>query len=147
MPLQLLFPTEKSISSVPLWVQNLKLLMEFLGKLAALASPAFTGTPTAPTAAAGTNTTQLATTAFVQALVKGGSTVCVFSASPLSAAQIITHGLGRTPVSVTATADFFGAGSSVVFVSDITSTTFKLRCYDVDAVARTGNQTVWWIAL
>ena len=32
---------------------------------AALASPAFTGTPTAPTAAAGTNTTQLATTAFL----------------------------------------------------------------------------------
>ena len=30
-----------------------------------LASPAFTGTPTAPTAAAGTNTTQIATTAFV----------------------------------------------------------------------------------
>ena len=34
---------------------------------APLASPALTGTPTAPTAAAGTNTTQLATTAFVQA--------------------------------------------------------------------------------
>lgn len=33
--------------------------------LAALASPAFTGTPTAPTAAADTNTTQVATTAFV----------------------------------------------------------------------------------
>lgn len=32
-----------------------------------LASPAFTGVPTAPTAAPGTNTTQLATTAFVQA--------------------------------------------------------------------------------
>ena len=32
-----------------------------------LASPALTGTPTAPTAAAGTNTTQVATTAFVQA--------------------------------------------------------------------------------
>ena len=31
-----------------------------------LASPAFTGTPTAPTAAAGTSTTQIATTAFVQ---------------------------------------------------------------------------------
>lgn len=30
------------------------------------ASPAFTGTPTAPTAAAGTNNTQVATTAFVQ---------------------------------------------------------------------------------
>jgi hypothetical protein len=34
-------------------------------------SPAFTGTPTAPTAAAGTNTTQIATTAFVQTAVAG----------------------------------------------------------------------------
>ena len=34
---------------------------------ARLASPAFTGTPTAPTAAPGTNTTQIATTAFVAA--------------------------------------------------------------------------------
>ncbi|MDG4877657.1 hypothetical protein P9273_21375 [Mesorhizobium sp. WSM4935] len=34
--------------------------------VAAIASPAFTGTPTAPTAALGTNTTQIATTAFVQ---------------------------------------------------------------------------------
>jgi len=33
--------------------------------IARLASPAFTGTPTAPTAANGTNTTQIATTAFV----------------------------------------------------------------------------------
>lgn len=32
-------------------------------------SPAFTGTPTAPTASAGTNTTQIATTAFVTAAV------------------------------------------------------------------------------
>lgn len=40
-----------------------------VGDLAAkapLASPAFTGTPTAPTASAGTDTTQIATTAFVQ---------------------------------------------------------------------------------
>ena len=36
-----------------------------LGLKAPLASPAFTGTPTAPTATLGTNTTQLATTAFV----------------------------------------------------------------------------------
>ena len=34
---------------------------------APLASPALTGVPTAPTAAAGTNNTQIATTAFVQA--------------------------------------------------------------------------------
>lgn len=36
---------------------------------ATLASPAFTGTPTAPTAAAGTNTTQIATTAFVSSAI------------------------------------------------------------------------------
>lgn len=34
-----------------------------------LASPTFTGTPAAPTAAGGTNTTQIATTAFVKAAV------------------------------------------------------------------------------
>jgi hypothetical protein len=41
---------------------------------AALASPAFTGTPTANTAAPGTNTTQLATTAFVAAALAAIST-------------------------------------------------------------------------
>jgi hypothetical protein len=39
---------------------------------APLASPTFTGVPAAPTAAPGTNTTQLATTAFVTAAVAGG---------------------------------------------------------------------------
>ena len=40
---------------------------------APLASPALTGTPTAPTATAGTNTTQLATTAFVNAAADASS--------------------------------------------------------------------------
>jgi hypothetical protein len=39
------------------------------GAVAFTASPAFTGTPTAPTAGAGTNTTQIATTAFVHSEV------------------------------------------------------------------------------
>lgn len=36
-------------------------------------SPALTGTPTAPTATSGTNTTQIATTAFVQAAISNGT--------------------------------------------------------------------------
>jgi hypothetical protein len=40
---------------------------------ALLASPAFTGTPTAPTATAGTNNTQIASTAFVTAAVAAGA--------------------------------------------------------------------------
>jgi hypothetical protein len=40
---------------------------------ALLIGPAFTGTPTAPTATVGTSTTQLATTAFVQAALSGAT--------------------------------------------------------------------------
>lgn len=52
-------------------------LQSALDAKASLASPTFTGTPAAPTAANGTNTTQLATTAFVQAAVSaaGGGNV------------------------------------------------------------------------
>lgn len=42
---------------------------DFTSTVSNLASPVMTGTPTAPTAGAGTNTTQLATTAFVTAAV------------------------------------------------------------------------------
>lgn len=49
-------------------VQN-KVVNTALAAKAPLASPEFTGTPTAPTPAGSTNNTQLATTAFVQALI------------------------------------------------------------------------------
>lgn len=42
-----------------------------LSVYAPLASPAFTGTPTAPTAVSSTNNTQIATTAFVQTAING----------------------------------------------------------------------------
>jgi len=45
-----------------------------------LASPALTGTPTAPTASSGTNNTQLATTAFACTMA-GGSTIPALSNS------------------------------------------------------------------
>lgn len=47
-------------------------LVSDLAAKAPLASPALTGTPTAPTAAGGTNTTQIATTAFVESAVAAG---------------------------------------------------------------------------
>lgn len=50
--------------------------------LAPLASPALTGVPTAPTAAAATNTTQIATTAMVQAAIILGLTPYATKASP-----------------------------------------------------------------
>ena len=59
--------------------------------LATLASPTFTGTPAAPTASAGTNTTQIATTAYVQGE----------SFAKTNAAQSFSKGQRGTPVALT----------------------------------------------
>ena len=55
-----------------------------------LASPTFTGTPKAPTAATGTNTTQLATTAFVQQEIAAKTTVKIIIA--LNPALTVSNG-------------------------------------------------------
>ena len=60
-----------------------------LAAKAGLASPAFTGTPTAPTAAPGTDTAQLATTAFVKAALDaliGGAPGALDTLNELAAA-------------------------------------------------------------
>lgn len=53
-------------------ISNIENLAETLNDKAPLVSPAFTGRPTAPTAPAGSNTTQVATTAFVTNAVSEG---------------------------------------------------------------------------
>jgi len=60
-----------------------------LTSYALLASPTFTGLPLAPTALPSTNTTQIATTAFVQNAVSGASTVLSYTSQ---AATAITGG-------------------------------------------------------
>jgi hypothetical protein len=67
---------------------------------ALLASPALTGTPTAPTAAPSTNTTQLATTAYVMAALATGGGVTSFN--------------GRAGVVTLAAADITGAGGALL---------------------------------
>lgn len=67
----------KPISSATRTALNLK---------ANISSPALTGTPTAPTATAGTSTTQIATTSFVANAVSqvGGTTIIVSATQPAS---------------------------------------------------------------
>lgn len=76
---------------------------------ALLASPTFTGTPAAPTASAGTNTTQIATTAFVSTMtdglfsqsVAGSSNVNLTGANAANAILVFTGALtGNITVSV-----------------------------------------------
>jgi hypothetical protein len=69
-----------------------------LAPYAPLASPTFTGTPVAPTAAVGTNTTQLATTAYVRAVFAappaiGGTTPAPGAFTSLSATGQINGAL------------------------------------------------------
>jgi hypothetical protein len=76
---------------------------------APLASPPITGTPTAPTAVAGTNTTQLANTAFVTAAVSAGT-------------GTVSSVFGRTGVVVATTGDF--AVTQVTGAAPLASPTF-----------------------
>lgn len=80
-------------------------LQTTLNAKAPLASPTLTGTPKAPTAAAGTNTTQIATTAFVttavgkkQATVTGGATT-ITSNNLTASRALISDANGKVAVS------------------------------------------------
>lgn len=90
------------------------------GTLAYLASPAFTGTPTAPTASADTDTTQLATTAFVHANL--GFKVGNFTrdTSTASGTQAVT-GVGFQPRAVIFLANQSGTKEMSVGVDDGTT--------------------------
>jgi trimeric autotransporter adhesin len=85
-------------------------------------SPAFTGTPTAPTAAQGTNTTQLATTAFVNAEITADTANLAPLASPaftgVPTAPTATPGTNTTQLATTA----FVTAAAATRVSSVTGT-------------------------
>lgn len=70
-----------------------------LNQKANIASPTFTGTPKAPTATAGTNTTQLATTAFVKAAIDNSATTINDNIASVTQditthkADLVSHGI------------------------------------------------------
>ena len=70
-------------------ISNVDGLQAALDLKAPLASPALTGTPTAPTASSGTNTTQVATTAFVASAIAGEMSGNAATATTLETARTI----------------------------------------------------------
>lgn len=110
-----------------------------------LVSPAMTGTPTAPTAAAGTNTTQLATTAFVAAAIAS-----LISAAPgaLDTLNELAAALGNDPnFATTVTNSLAGKLESASNLSDLQSATAargnlglgSMAVQNASAVAITGG--------
>jgi len=82
---------------------------------APLASPAFTGVPTAPTAAPGTNTTQLATTAMVQAEIANKRAFTTYTPVVTAASNSFT--------AASATGGYMVAFGICYFIVTITITT------------------------
>jgi microcystin-dependent protein len=99
------------------------------GAVVLSASPTFTGTPAAPTAGFGTNTTQLASTAFVQAAVATGAGSAVPIGSvfmwPVAAPPANYLACNGQTVSRTTYATLFGIVGTIYGAGD-GSTTFTL---------------------
>jgi hypothetical protein len=132
----------KPISSAEQTALNLK---------ADLSSPALSGTPTAPTASAGTNNTQLATTAYVVGVSTYGKyrTVLEASGSHIAAKVAGTYGIGHgDPLAVSGTGTLYPLQIIYIAAADypsINGLAPKLRIRAqlfTNDVAPTGNFTV-----
>lgn len=113
-----------------------------LDSKANLASPALTGTPTAPTAAANTNNTQLATTAFVKTAndnmvlrfenqaVSAASTsqvICTISNAAITANHVVTECTFAAPANITSDLSWTTSSGSLTF-SGTASAATTLTC-------------------
>lgn len=102
---------------------------------AALSSPAFTGTPTAPTATIGTNTTQIATTAFVQAAAFIAATPPDPTTTLTDAATVNWNMNNGTVATVT-----LGGNRTMAAPTNLSVRTFILKVIQDG----TGSRTITW---
>ena len=129
-----------------------------------LASPAFTGSPSAPTATAGSNTTQIATTAYVTAAIQAAYPVGSIYMNATNNANPVTllgfgtwtaFGAGRMPVGFNAadvlfdTAEETGGSKDSIAVahthtasSTVTDSGHKHRFYKAGALGSSQPNTV-----
>lgn len=100
-------------------------LYDYLIGLAPLVSPALTGVPTAPTASFSVNTTQIATTAFVQAQFTNPKTITVawsFTGTGTNSPTCVTQTPGDNSTRVASTA-FVTAAVTALNIGDYALTT------------------------
>ena len=99
-----------------------------------IASPSFTGTPAAPTATAGSNTTQIATTAYVRGEVTAATASLGTMSTQNAGAVAIT---GGTLASVTIT-------SATVNGNSVGSNSVGARTISTSAPSGGSNGDVWY---
>jgi len=119
-------------------------------------SPAITGTPTAPTAATSSNSTQIATTAFAQAAIVAG--VAAVTSSNATKAPLASPALTGAPTAPTAsvgtnttqvaTTAFVAAASPTLGVNGVnvngTLVTGRTIYVDTDAPSGGANGDIWF---
>lgn len=104
---------------------------------AVLASPAFTGSPTAPTAAPGTNTGQIATTAFVANVIAGGL-VQTFNGRS-GAVSLIANDISAAGGAVLAGPAFTGVPTAPTATPGTNTTQLATTAYVTAALAVAGG--------
>lgn len=123
-----------------------------------LASPALSGTPTAPTAAAATNNTQIATTAFVAAAIAGvGAAQLTATSPPLTFGNVAANSFVDLGLDVTGAAygDVVSVGipiaafvDGVTFFAGVSNDSpgvVTIRCANCTATPRTVPEGVYKI--
>jgi hypothetical protein len=112
-----------------------------------LISPTFTGVPAAPTASLGTNTTQLATTAFVQAAVYPVGSIYINATNATNPGTLlgfgtwVAFGAGRVPVGFDSsnvlfdTAEETGGSANAITVSHTHTVTDPGHAHSIYAVS------------
>lgn len=103
--------------------------------IARLASPSFTGTPTAPTATSGTNTTQIATTAYVRTEI---SNLVASAPSTLDTLNELATALGNDPNFATTVTNSLATKAPLASPSFTGSITLD-SVVDVDTTSTTVN--------
>ena len=117
-------------------------MFDTLAAAAPKASPALTGTPTAPTAAANTNTTQIATTAYVQTEITdliGGAPGALDTLNELAAAIDDDASYASTITSALGGKSPTAGSTSLVTVGTISTGTWQGSAISTDYIANTSG--------
>ena len=137
--------TNISVGGTSYTIKDSGAVRDVSGK-ANLASPTFTGTPAAPTAAAGTNTTQIATTAFVQTAIGSKAPLASPALTGTPTAPTAAASTNSTQIATTAFVNTEMNRTNAVNAANTSYTTYMARGLSLNSADTnpTVNGTISW---